>query len=199
MSNKLDGFINKELESSILQYPIVFKDFLEIDDKIYNELINSDLISFIIGALIAGGGYVLLSYLGMGTFTAILVALGIASPISVPLLVGLAIGGGAMAIAINKISDKNKRKLFKILPKYINSSIDLLAQLIAQFLYIKCKDKNKLIKFLVEKMGYNEQFLKSYEFKDVDNINKYQDSLRKMFEKNNMDFNKFLKKVSQFC
>ena len=200
MSNKLDNFVNKEIENSILKYPILFKDFLEMDDEIYDTLKKAEsLVAFIIGALLAGGGYVLLSYLGMGTLTTILVVLGITSPFSIPTLIAAIIGGGAIAIAINKISDNHKKKFFKILPKYINSSIDFLAQLIAQFLYAKCKDKNKVIKFLVEKMGYNEQFLNSYEFKNVDNLSKYQNSLKKMFEKNNIDFNKFLEKTNTLC
>ena len=200
MSDKLDNFINKEVENNILKYPILFKDFLEMDDKTYDTLKKAEsLVAFILGAIIAGMGYAILSYLGMGTLATILVALGITSPFSIPTLIAAIIGGGTIAIAINKISDNHKKKFFKILPKYINSSIDFLAQLIAQFLYAKCKDKNKVIKFLVEKMGYNEQFLNSYEFKNVDNISKYQNSLKKIFEKNNIDFNKFLEKTNTLC
>lgn len=195
MSKKLDQFINKEIEDNILKYPIVFKDFLEIDDENF----NSNIISFLIGAIIVGGGYALISYLGMGTFMGILVVLGIASPISAPILIAAIIGGGTVAIALNKISDNHKRKVFKILPKYINSSIDLLAQLIAQFLYAKCEDKNKVIEILVERMGYNDKFLSSYEFRNVKDMNKYQNSLMKMFEKNNIDFNKFLSKINALC
>ena len=198
MSDKLNDFINSEIEESILRYPIVFKDFLELDEEVYKKLSKAgNLFSFFVGALIAGLGYYFLAMFGIGTFSGILLALGIASPVSVPILIVTIIGGGSVAVILKKISDKNKKKFFTILPKYINTPLDFLAQGIAEYLYVRCEDKNKMNEFLTDKMGYNEQFLKSYKFKDV-KIDKFQDSLEKLFKKNKVDFNKFLEKVDFF-
>lgn len=199
MSKKLDNFIRKELEDSLVKYPLVFKDFLEMGDKTYDTLISRNIISFIIGAILAGMGYAFLVYFGAGNFTMILIALGLASPISIPVLITVILGGGAIGILIKKISDEQKKKFFKILPKYINSSLDLLAGLIAEFIYAKCNDRDKVIKILVEKMGYNEKVLNSYDFKKINDINKYQDKLIKLFNENNLDFDVFLHKINTLC
>ena len=172
-SNPLEDYF-ADSEAVILDHPLVFKAALNIGDQAYKWLRTSGnlakCLNAIVVALGTGGSTAIIQHLTASGFAKLLALIGLSSPATWPfILVGVV--SASVYLGGSLIFKRSKDKIIAIVPKYINTPLDVMAlELIALMLPLSLKiayadgeiapsERRAILDFFCQKWGYSAKFV----------------------------------------
>lgn len=174
LNEEMKDFFTNDKITVVLEYPLVFKNKLQLSDSSYaylNIAKNLDKYSSSLLAGLAGASIVYATFLAnLGIFGPLLLSIGIISnPIG---WIALAGGTGAVLMFGGKhLVEKADKSLHHKIPKYINTPIDLLATTLLNYILplaikvslvdskFKKEEGESIVQYFKSEWGYNNDYL----------------------------------------